>query len=69
MEYEKPIIYPVDAGGNEIKPMACTLAAVVLYVVIAAAGVYIGVGYAFGGVWTIAGAAAVWYATLGAGCK
>lgn len=70
MIYEKPIIQPIDIGGDggDIKPMACTWLAIVLAVVIAAAGAYVGVGYAYAAGAAIAVGAAVWYAALGAGC-
>lgn len=68
MNYEKPMIVPVDAGGGDVKPMACTWLAIVLAVIIAAAGAYVGVGYAYAAGAALAVGAAVWYAAIGAGC-
>lgn len=68
MEYEKPTIIPIDSSGGTVQPMGCTVLALVLAVVIAAAGAYVGVGYAYVAGAALAVGAAVWYAAIGATC-
>ncbi len=70
MSYEKPQVLPLDPSGpgGDAAPQGCTFLAVVLAVVAAAAGAYVGVGYAYvAGAALYAGAAA-WYVKVGSKC-
>lgn len=68
MEYVKPSITPIDSSLSPIQPMSCTVAAVVLALIIAVAGAYVGVGVAYAAGAALAVGAAAWYAAVGAGC-
>lgn len=66
MEYESPKITVI--GDDQVSPQSCTVLAVVLAVIIAAAGAYVAVGYAYVAGAALAVYAAAWYGTISMTC-
>lgn len=67
-EYTTPTITTVGGDQSVIHPDSCTIVAVVLALVYAAAGAYVAAVYAYAAAAAVAVAAAAVYATVGTDC-